>query len=279
MSSVAANVPLPDPIEDASFAPKPPPTPTSVRRWWGRPIAELRWQAELARLLVDPILYGQGVPRGDGTPVVLIPGFLAGDLTLTVMHAWLAGIGYRPSFCGTVANTACSDRGLDRLDRAVERIHGETGRKVALIGHSRGGHFVKALAHRHPDRVASAISLGAGLDTPFDISIPTKMAVAAVRAFHARTTDRVAQNGCLTEECRCRFSSDYSGRFPDEVPLTSIYTRGDGVVWWEACVVPYARCVEVTGSHIGLAFNRRSYRAIAETLAADIAAAHGGQSS
>jgi hypothetical protein len=51
------------------------------------------------------------------------------------------------------------------------------------------------------------------------------------------------------------------------VPLTSIYSREDGVVWWEACVVPYARNVEVTGSHVGLAFNRKVYRAIAEALA------------
>ena len=43
--------------------------------------------------------------------------------------------------------------------------------------------------------------------------------------------------------------------------------KGDGVVHWEACVVPYARCVEVTGSHIGLACNRKSFQAVAEALA------------
>ena len=51
------------------------------------------------------------------------------------------------------------------------------------------------------------------------------------------------------------------GRSRTTIPLTSIYSRGDGVVWWEACVVPYARNVEVTGSHVGLAFNRKAYRA------------------
>ena len=51
------------------------------------------------------------------------------------------------------------------------------------------------------------------------------------------------------------------------MPLTSIYSKGDGVVRWEACVVPYARCVEVTGSHIGLACNRKAYRAVARALA------------
>ena len=59
----------------------------------------------------------------------------------------------------------------------------------------------------------------------------------------------------------------YRRPFPEQVPLTSIYSKGDGVVRWRACVVPYARCVEVTGSHIGLAFNRHAYREIATTLA------------
>jgi triacylglycerol lipase len=55
--------------------------------------------------------------------------------------------------------------------------------------------------------------------------------------------------------------------FPEHIPLTSIYSRGDGVVRSEACVVPYATCIEVTGSHVGLACNRKAYRAIAEALA------------
>lgn len=71
----------------------------------------------------------------------------------------------------------------------------------------------------------------------------------------------------FTDACGCRFTSDYSAEFPAGVPLTSIHSKGDGVVWWEACVVPYARNVEVTGSHVGMAFNRKTYRVIAETLA------------
>jgi hypothetical protein len=77
----------------------------------------------------------------------------------------------------------------------------------------------------------------------------------------------VARNGCLTATCRCRFAHDYAAAFPPEVPLTSIYSRDDGVVWWEACTVPYARCVEVSGSHVGLAFNAQAYLAVARALA------------
>lgn len=263
-----------DAIERASFAPTPAPGQEHPqRRWWGHPLRELRWQAELARLLLDPVYRGDGVPRGDGAPALLFPGFLAGDASLAVMRGWLGRIGYAPLASGIQFNVGCSDRAADRLDALLERAHAQTGRRVALIGHSRGGHFVKALAHRHPRRVSCAISIGAGLEAPFAISTLTQAAVAAFRTLYAHTSDRVAHNGCFTDTCRCRFTRDYAEEFPRDVPLTSIYSRGDGVVRWEACIVPYARCVEVTGSHVGLAFNRKVYRVLAETLAAQTAGA------
>jgi len=239
----------------------------TARRWWGRHLHELRWQAELARLLVDPVFHGHGVPHGDRRAVVLVPGFLAGDSSLAVMAGWLKRIDYRPYSSGIRWNVDCSDRALDRLEARVERVAQQSGDRVAIVGHSRGGHFAKALARRRPDLVCAVVSLGSGLDTPFDISLPTLQAVGLVRAVHARTTDRHARRGCMTMACTCAFARDYAAVFPADVPLTSIYSRGDGVVWWEACVVPYATCVEVTGSHIGLAFNRKAYRAVAHALA------------
>jgi triacylglycerol lipase len=255
-------------VDAAAFDPTPPGhgQARDDERWWGRPVAEFRWQAELARLLVDPVYRGEGITRGRGEPVVLIPGFLAGDGSLRIMRGWLDRMGYDAHAAGILANVDCSDRALNRLDELVEGIHARTGRKVALIGHSRGAHFAKALAHRRPERVSCAVSLGAGLDTPFDISVPTRMAIAAFRELHAVTSDRVARNGCFTDTCRCAFARDYAAAFPESIELTSIYSKGDGVVRWRACVVPYARNVEVTGSHVGLAFNRKAYREVARAL-------------
>jgi pimeloyl-ACP methyl ester carboxylesterase len=252
-------------LDDAGLDPAVPAAPPAEpRRWWGRHLAEVRWQAELARLLVDPVFRGIGVPHGDGAPAIVIPGFLAGDSSLGVMQGWLQRIGYDAHASGILLNVDCSDRALERLDARLADIHERSGRRrVALIGHSRGAHFAKALAHRRPERVAGVISLGAGLDTPFDISVPTKAAVAAVRTVHG-----ARRRGCMTEGCECPFAADYAAPFPEAVPLTSVYSREDGVVWWEACVVPYADNVEVTGSHVGLAFNRKAYRAVAEALAA-----------
>ncbi|HYM56415.1 MAG TPA: alpha/beta fold hydrolase [Solirubrobacteraceae bacterium] len=267
MVEFARHIPIPGAVEHAVFDPAPEPAPSPSRRWWGRHLQEFRWQAELGRLVVDPVFQGRGVRRGDGMPVVAIPGFLAGDASLAVMRGWLGRMGYEARPSAINCNVDCSDLAVDRLERRIERIHDLAGRRVALLGHSRGGHFAKALACRRPDLVCAMVSMGAGLDTPFDVSLPTKAAIAAVRATHVRYGDRVAHSGCFTETCSCRFVRDYSADFPADLPLTSIYTRGDGVVWWEACVVPYARNVEVQGSHIGLAFNRKAYRAIADALA------------
>ena len=236
-------------------------------RWWGRPLAETRWCLELGRLLGDPVWRGVGVPHGDGRPVVLMPGFLAGDQTLGVMATWLRRLGYRPRFAGFVTNTDCSDRALDRVERAVEELWHSYGRRVALIGHSRGGHFARALAARRPDRVSHAISMGADLQGMFGASTPTLFAVSVARRA-VNASGRARRDTCLSAHCGCRFSHDYARLLPfDGVRLTSIYSKGDGVVHWQCQVIPHAECVEVTGSHVGLIFNRKVYRAVAGALA------------
>ena len=236
-------------------------------RWRGRPLAETRWSLELSRLLVDPVFIGRGVPRGDGRPVVVMPGFLAGDQTLAVLAGWLHRIGYRPRVCGFVANAGCSDRALDRVERRVESVARSHGGRLALVGHSRGGHYARALAARRPDLVSHAISLGADLQGMFGCSAPTLKAISGIRAI-LRATGQARSPECLSEACPCPFVSDFHAPFPvDAVHLTSIYSKGDGVVQWRKQLVPYADCVEVTGSHVGLIFNRASYRAIAAALA------------
>lgn len=236
-------------------------------RWWGRPLAETRWCLELCRLLTDPVLYGVGVPHGDGRPVVLMPGFLGGDQTVSVIAAWLARLGYRPRLCGFVINAGCSERTLDRVERTVEGLWRKHGRRVALIGHSRGGHFARALAARRPDRVSHAISMGADLQGMFGASAPTLWAVGVARRA-VQASGGASNPACMSAHCGCRFSHDFARPFPfEEVRLTSVYSKGDGVVHWQCQVIPHAECVEVTGSHVGLVFNRKVYRVIAEVLA------------
>jgi triacylglycerol lipase len=236
-------------------------------RWWGDHLRELRWQLELGRLLVDPVLRGAGVPRGDGRPVILMPGLGGGDQTLLVLAAWLRRIGYRPHLCGFVANISCSDRALTRVERKLEAVSARSERRVALIGHSRGGHYARALGHRRPELVSHAISIGGGLRQMLAVSYPTQIGARGVRVALLRT-GRAGSPRCLTEACDCAFTRDYAAPFPaHRVRLTSIYSKQDGVVRWQSALVDDAECTEVTGSHVGLIFNRKTYRAIAATLA------------
>jgi triacylglycerol lipase len=251
------------------MAPRPPAANGAPeRRWWGDHLHELLWQLDAARLLAHPVLRGRGVPRGEGRSVLLVPGFLAGDYTLATIAAWLRGIGYRPRRVGFLTNTDCSERALRRLEARADALVEADERRVAVIGHSRGAHLGKALAARRPELVSHVIALGGGLSRQHAISAPTAATVALVRAWHRRTTDRQERRGCLTEDCRCSFTRDYSAPFPDSVRLTSIYSKEDGVVRWQSCVVPYASNVEVRGTHVGLAFNPEAYLAMATALAA-----------
>lgn len=68
---------------------------------------EALFGAEILILHATPVYYGLGVPRGDGSAVIIIPGFLGTDLYLTELHAWLARIGYRPYFSGIGINAEC----------------------------------------------------------------------------------------------------------------------------------------------------------------------------
>jgi hypothetical protein len=91
----------------------------------------------------------------DGRPVVLMPGFLAGDQTLAVIAAWLRRIGYRPRLCAVLARCRLSDRTLDRLERRVEVVWRYYGRRVGLIGHKPWRRLRAALAaHRPESRLA-----------------------------------------------------------------------------------------------------------------------------
>jgi pimeloyl-ACP methyl ester carboxylesterase len=222
---------------------------------------------EAARLIVDPVIYGRGIPRGDERAVVVVPGFLASDDSLLMLRRWLRVIGYRPYTAGFVFNVDCADRALDRVEELVEAINATTGRRVAIIGHSRGGHLARATAARRPELVSHAISMGADLQGLFGISYPTRAAVGIVRR-GLHMTRRSRDPDCFRARCSCGFIRAYTAEFPvDRVRLTSIYTKGDGVVRWERAIVDEADCVEVTGSHIGLIANRKSYRVIADALA------------
>jgi hypothetical protein len=95
---------------------------------------EALFGAEILILHANPVYYGFGIPKGDGSAVVVIPGFLGTDLYLTELHSWLQRIGYRPYFSGIGINAECPNLLIQRrLNQTIDKAREDTGRKIHLI--------------------------------------------------------------------------------------------------------------------------------------------------
>jgi pimeloyl-ACP methyl ester carboxylesterase len=213
---------------------------------------------EFSALIRDPVFRGRGVPAGDGRPVLLVPGFLAGDWTLRVMHAWLGRIGYRSYLSGILLNVQHSEKLIGGLRRRVVEIEKETGSRVSLVGHSRGGLLSKVLAQRRPRDVEQVIALGAPLADWTDLAALTHHAVGFVR-----TANELAYGRRLNAEGRFT----YDLKLTPVVPTTSIYTRTDDVVNFRSCLRPDIPALPVWGSHNGLVVNPEVFRLLGRLLA------------
>ncbi len=222
---------------------------------------------ERAALLRDDVIEGRRVPTGDGAPVLLVPGFLAGDLSLSLMAKWLKRIGYRPCRAGITANIDCTARALERLEAQLERFTERHERTATVIGHSRGGTMARVLAVRRPDLIECVISLGSPVTDELAVHPIVRAQVETVALLGTLGMPGMFSRGCSLGRCCEHVREQARGPFPDGVGFTSIYSRSDGVVDWHACLDPAARHVEVDSSHCGMAVNAEVYRALADTLA------------
>lgn len=230
----------------------------------GRPslLLEQRAALELTHLFTTPVFYGAGVPRGDGSHILLVPGFMGSDGYMTVLSGWLQRIGYRPHASRLLVNAGRPFDLLGHLLRRVEEVAAQAHRRITVLGHSLGGVFGRILARLRPDVVGHAVALGAPLThDPRRAGHPFIRAMADLLLREGNSpTDRLAQR-MLEQELM-------SGPLPDNVRLTSVYSRDDAVVDWHACRDddPVATCHEVRGSHVGLAWNAQVYRCLGHAL-------------
>jgi triacylglycerol lipase len=228
---------------------------------------EVRIGLEASALLRDPVFRGAGVADGRGRPVLLIPGFMAGDGSLALMAGWLKRAGYWPSRAGMLANVDCSGAVLGRLEGRLERLVAERGRRAAIVGQSRGGGLAKSLGRRRPDLVAGVVALGSPHLQPLAVHPLVRLQLAAIGGLGTLGAPRLFRRACLEGDCCAAFWSDLAGPLPDEVSMVSIYSRSDGVVDWEACLDPHADAlVEIDASHCGMAVSPAAWRAVADAL-------------
>ena len=123
---------------------------------------ELLVAVEMVCLKVSPVYWGFGIPPGDGSAVVVVPGFMGTDLYLSEFRAWLGRIGYKPYHSKIGLNAECPNLLIrQHLMQTVESARRTTRKRVHLIGHSLGGLLARAVASQMPDQVASVITMGA----------------------------------------------------------------------------------------------------------------------
>lgn len=229
---------------------------------------EARWGFEWARLRWSPVYFGYGVPRGHGQPVLLIPGFMVGDLAMLEMHRWLRRIGYRSELSRIPWNNDCPDLTARKLRHRVSALAARSGEKITLIGHSLGGMLAKTVVQEIPDVIDRVITLG----SPFRSLVKAHPAVVGIwdrlKLAQGGLIGRNLRASCGTGHCTCEFVR--SMNLPRSVapPQFAIYSTKDGVADWTSCMEEDAeRNTEVTCSHIGMVFNTQVFYAVAERLA------------
>ncbi len=216
-------------------------------------------------LLSRPLL--QRMPRGDGHPVMTLPGFGGADGCMAPLRGWLNRWGYDarpwnlgrnfPKYRMTSLDAAMDfrEKMVMRAARELEKIFAETGDKVSLIGWSMGGLYAHELGQKHPEWVRQVITLGTPHGDP--------------RGTAAWDIMRRLYNSEVPEEVQ-----DISGWMGTNmenvaVPVTVIFSPTDGIVSQEVATLRHANVnhLAVNSSHLGFALNPRVYRLIGRQLA------------
>jgi pimeloyl-ACP methyl ester carboxylesterase len=202
----------------------------------------------------------------EARPVVLVPGFLAGDATLSALARELRARGHRTYRSGIRANVDCTARALTQLEARLEAVAERRGRRVTVVGHSLGGLLARGLVVRRPDLVAGIVTLGSPMLAPGAHHVALRRSLSTlVRLSHVGVPGLMARE-CVAGDC-ARTSFDESRLpLPDDVSFTAVYSRRDGIVDWRACIDPLARAVEVRSSHLGMVVDPHAIRAVCEAV-------------
>lgn len=207
---------------------------------------------ELASFLPAlPVL--RSTPRGDGHPVLVLPGFLAGDRSTLPLRWFLRERGYHAHAWRLGTNFGPSEERVAGLVRRFEELRRRHGRKVTLIGWSLGGIYARELARNRADDVRQVITLA----SPF-------------RSLSASNVPRIPGTGRVARSLGRRREVEERLGEPISVPSTAIWSRSDGIVAGLSCVErpgPLRESIEVQSSHCGIGFHPAALLVIADRLA------------
>jgi pimeloyl-ACP methyl ester carboxylesterase len=220
----------------------------------GRALIEMALLPALLPLLA-------ATPRGDGHPVLLVPGFTASDATLVGLRLFLRSRGYHVETWGLGQNTGFKLKFSQALEQKVRYMHHQLRRKVSVVGWSLGGVYGFYAAHSAPECIRTVVSLGSPMRFSAE-DFKTPLLVRAIYRYFAHPMGPVAHLAHVRAKVL---------KAPPPVPSTCIYSMTDGVV------PPTASRIEtkdgeheniwVPGSHLGLGFNAAVMWILADRLA------------
>jgi pimeloyl-ACP methyl ester carboxylesterase len=226
---------------------EPPPI---ARPFFGLLFLEGRALLEFAALLpAYPLL--RRAPRGDGHPILVLPGFMTSDLSTRVLRRFLRERGYAAHGWTLGRNAGPTPETVAGLRQRLDTLHQRYGRRVSLIGWSLGGVYARELARAFPAGVRQVITLASPFRNLEAVNVPSFLLTR--RRPHP---DEAALRERLRE--------------PLPVPMTAIYSRTDGVVAWQSCVAEpgaLSESIEVESSHLGLVCHPVVLLTIADRLA------------
>lgn len=199
-------------------------------------------------------------------PVLLVPGFLAGDSSLGPMSRTLRHHGFRTYKADIRANVGCTLAAAAQLEERLEEIAQRRGARVRIVGHSLGGMLARGVAARRPDLVAGIVTMGSPMLAPGAHHASLARSVDLLVRLHRAGMRNLMAQDCVAGTCAQESFDQARAPWPDGVDFTAIFSRRDGIVDWRACIDPAARAVEVRSSHVGMAFDPAVIAAVSAEL-------------
>lgn len=207
-------------------------------------------------------------PAGEGRPAMLIPGFLAGDASLAPMAKWLKGGGWELARSGINWNVNCTQATVETIERRLEDLVSGSGRKVVLVGQSRGGAMGKVIAVRRPDLVDTLVTLGSPLNDLLNFHPRVWFGIGIIGGLGELGLPGFLSRDCARGECCKETRIAYGRPFPREVRFLSFYSRADNIVRYQACLHNAAEQIEVDSSHLGMGLDSEVWLQLREHLQA-----------
>lgn len=190
-----------------------------------------------------------------GGPVMLIPGFFAGDASLGLMSRFLRAEGYRTYRSHIHVNIGCTLAAADHVERRIEAIAIRRNARLTLVGHSLGGLLARGMAARRPDLVSGIVTMGSPMLAPGAAHTLLQMSAEMLTRLSDAGFRRMMSADCIRGACAEESFRVSRLEMTPEQSFVAIYSKRDGIVDWRGCVDPAGHAIEVPTSHVGMAFD------------------------